>query len=1173
MNSSKDPKPNKTPIPRPQEKSSQIRENKNELDDLISRVKQGNKKITIDSKGNSRGILILGETGVGKSTIAYIFAGRHMVVKKSPENEYYIDLNDQPLYDITIGHKKASETIIPGKVKIQDFVLWDCPGFSDIGRNAMQDIANAFYIQRLFETHDELKFLLVLPYDHLLDRAQNAVRMLEFFARMFGKIGSVKGSVCLLITRADEKKTKKSICANLNAILEHNKQITQNARELITMLSDPSHIELFYALNEEGELTGDKYNQITESLRKNFKYFNTQSCKINVVISETSVPLATSFMKNTFEALDKLVAEFDAIFTSNCLQNGQLIDQIDDMFYRNDLGISLLESTAYLRDYLFIESLNVLGNSLNHLTEKKESEEFFDRLIKTMKTTLTLISQFHNQSEIMKNPFASPSERERFAEKIHDVSNCMKFLLKALNSPMVNEFFKGVLNKFESMEKGVQDILSQKIRNLKITKQETRTLYYEKIIEYLTPYEKEPEIQKKISFAHFCLAKILLDKRLVTDAIINAINSYNYDSCCQEVMMMLDKIFDENRDKLKILQKENLIDIIADLFSLNMKKTNKLFEDAKTMILAFFQIENERRDIFDFIDSGFEILKKIGMITHQSLPNDKVFALLIEILGIIDENKDFSNQTTRQVDYTWQILNLNSSQTLKDKFRDLLRIFDIEATISKILFEEMKKLKFEELKSVYSPEKLQKILGYSQDLQHLMKEKNGLLVWMQKEIHLEIGKKNIIENNYKEAAENFLKSIELSPRDNPMAYEGLEALYLLGFKPKIQKMEIFEEIDELSMREFESIFKKRVLFFVMDFIGERFLFRQNLNDLEYLDYLERIWNIYGMIKETYVNEGKDFAKEFLGLLEKIEEQMDPFAEMERIDEKLKQEAKVCVEKYFKPNFSYFAINLIENQLSFCQWFKTNELKKNNKSLQELVRICVDSLDNNVIFKRFREKMVNLEVSLIEKDTNYYLRILDLIDKVSAKEPSVFKDSSLCYLRLGDLEKEKGNTEDAVLNYEQAIDHIQHFYLFCQEKNYFGFYKQHSRKKEIVYKAGEILLSIGKYRKAFEIFKKINDHHNIKKCFKKLQETDQEDALFLEEKGDYYYEMGLIDKSIDSYHQARSFYDKPKDVARMYKKIAHALSSSGEKAKDFRETAEEILQHGVIDLGSVENKFF
>ena len=291
--------------------------------------------------------------------------------------------------------------------------------------------------------------------------------------------------------------------------------------------------------------------------------------------------------------------------------------------------------------------------------------------------------------------------------------------------------------------------------------------------------------------------------------------------------------------------------------------------------------------------------------------------------------------------------------------------------------------------------------------------------------------------------------------------------------------------------------------------------------------------------------------------------MDNFAEMERIDDKLKQETKIVVERYFKPNFSFFAINLIENQLSFCQWFRTNELKKNNLPLQALVRACVDSLDTHVILKKFREKMVNLETSLTAKDPDYYLRMLELINKISAQEPSVYKDSSLCFLRLGDLETEKGNIENAVAYYDQAIDHIDHFYVFCQENSYFNFYKEHSRKKEIALKAGELCLSIGKYQKAFEIYKKINDHNRIKKCFKKIEETDQEDVSFLEDKGDYYYEMGLIDKSIDSYHRARSLSENPKDVARMYKKIAHVLTSWGDKAKDFKEVAEAIIQQGII----------
>ncbi len=49
--------------------------------------------------------------------------------------------------DVEISSLKKSETKIPTKVIIQsEIVLWDCPGFADIGRQPIQDIANAFYV-------------------------------------------------------------------------------------------------------------------------------------------------------------------------------------------------------------------------------------------------------------------------------------------------------------------------------------------------------------------------------------------------------------------------------------------------------------------------------------------------------------------------------------------------------------------------------------------------------------------------------------------------------------------------------------------------------------------------------------------------------------------------------------------------------------------------------------------------------------------------------------------------------------------------------------------------------------------------------------------------------------------------------------------------------------------
>lgn len=57
-----------------------------------------------------------------------------------------------------IGHESVSMTTIPNKWLskeefdecLTDIIYWDCPGFEDT-KGPFQDIANAFYVKRLFE--------------------------------------------------------------------------------------------------------------------------------------------------------------------------------------------------------------------------------------------------------------------------------------------------------------------------------------------------------------------------------------------------------------------------------------------------------------------------------------------------------------------------------------------------------------------------------------------------------------------------------------------------------------------------------------------------------------------------------------------------------------------------------------------------------------------------------------------------------------------------------------------------------------------------------------------------------------------------------------------------------------------------------------------------------------
>ncbi|WP_425364407.1 hypothetical protein [Candidatus Tisiphia endosymbiont of Mystacides longicornis] len=107
-----------------------------------------------------KAVLVVGKTGAGKSTLVHVLSGNELqAIRDDATSELVIDAI-QPLSDIVIGHKMSSETKIPNKCLAKDLTIWDCPGFNDT--DLVQEIANIFYIKRLFEITDQLKFVLVV---------------------------------------------------------------------------------------------------------------------------------------------------------------------------------------------------------------------------------------------------------------------------------------------------------------------------------------------------------------------------------------------------------------------------------------------------------------------------------------------------------------------------------------------------------------------------------------------------------------------------------------------------------------------------------------------------------------------------------------------------------------------------------------------------------------------------------------------------------------------------------------------------------------------------------------------------------------------------------------------------------------------------------------------------
>jgi len=225
------------------------------LHSLISRANQ-----IIGEQQAERAILVMGESGAGKSTLSCLFAGQSLQAQLNKEGEYNIDLVEEVngvkiVHQGMIGHSKVSATHTPNKIlsKSGQLVIWDCPGFGDLGRGPTQDIANAFYIQRLFETTKELKFVLTIPEHHTKGRGGDLIRVVEHFVKIFKNIDSVANSVSLVVTQAAHSKTKEHIKTTLNNILEQNQSLDENVQKMFSYLA--KSIEIFHTPKEEGMIS------------------------------------------------------------------------------------------------------------------------------------------------------------------------------------------------------------------------------------------------------------------------------------------------------------------------------------------------------------------------------------------------------------------------------------------------------------------------------------------------------------------------------------------------------------------------------------------------------------------------------------------------------------------------------------------------------------------------------------------------------------------------------------------------------------------------------------------------------------------------------------------------------------------------------------------------------
>jgi GTP-binding protein EngB required for normal cell division len=165
---------------------------------LREMIKNGISRIPKDANCNEA-IIVIGDTGVGKSTIMAFLSGAEMIVRYDGLKPVL----DCPNHPIKIGHEKYSETSIPNKLVIENLAFYDCPGFKD-NKGEEYEISNSFFVQRLLDIYPKVKIVIMIDESHISEaRADKLPKLTKNLLKSFKTFEDIKEGVIMIINRAE----------------------------------------------------------------------------------------------------------------------------------------------------------------------------------------------------------------------------------------------------------------------------------------------------------------------------------------------------------------------------------------------------------------------------------------------------------------------------------------------------------------------------------------------------------------------------------------------------------------------------------------------------------------------------------------------------------------------------------------------------------------------------------------------------------------------------------------------------------------------------------------------------------------------------------------------------------------------------------------------------------
>ena len=346
--------------------------------DLIEFINNGKDKMSKSTTSRKRAIMVLGLTGVGKSTLVNYLNDIPLKCIKI-NGVWKIDLaetNQTLSCGFKIGHKN-SETLYPSACtasfsKQVSFI--DTPGFQD-NRGFEIEIANSFFRQEILKQVEDLKFLLVLNHDDVINRRVQFFDTIKRFADFLGifdknesLLKKLAKSIGIIVSKVnndgdDDEEVKSYLTELLLSSLDTNKLLNQNETYAIRQVLLDNQLEIFSNPRKAMPIDDTQKVKILKMIN-NLEYITRKEAQIRARIDRSHMSALNAYI---FQNLKKFELNLEILLEKKISVYINNVVQAPRFEFNNSIIIRNL--------------LNLLGDNRNRLFEKFMSslpEEFLN---------------------------------------------------------------------------------------------------------------------------------------------------------------------------------------------------------------------------------------------------------------------------------------------------------------------------------------------------------------------------------------------------------------------------------------------------------------------------------------------------------------------------------------------------------------------------------------------------------------------------------------------------------------------------------------------------------------------------------------------------------------------------------------------------------------------------